>query len=83
MDVDRINDFNFLGLIINEHLNLKAHRDKDANSIFKTIDILNVLKHSLPRTLKTTLFNSLISHKLLPTGYENVRIKKCQKGQYG
>ncbi len=59
IDIDKVKDFSFLGLIINEHLNWNAHTEKVSNSISKTIGILNRLKHSLPPNIKTTLYNSL------------------------
>ncbi len=51
-------DFNFLSLIINEHLNWKTDTDKEVyNSIPKTIRILNRLKYFLPIQIKLTLYN--------------------------
>jgi hypothetical protein len=58
--IDRVTDFNFLGLMINEHLNWKTHTEKVSNSISKTIGILNRLKHFLPLNIKITLYNSLV-----------------------
>jgi hypothetical protein len=82
-EIDRVTEFNFLGLIINEHLNWKTHTEKVSNSISKTLGILNRLKHFLPLNIKTILYNSLIlshlNYCLLVWGYSNTRIKKLQK----
>ncbi len=43
IDIDRIKDFNFLGLVINEHLYWTSYTEKVANKISKTIGILNRL----------------------------------------
>ncbi len=50
--IERVKDFNFLGLIINENLSWKSHADKIANSISKTTVIMNRLKHLLPQKIK-------------------------------
>ncbi len=39
--IERVSDFNFLGLTINEHLNWNSHIDKLANKISKTMGVLN------------------------------------------
>ena len=52
--------FNFLGLIMDEHLNWKSHVDIFSNKCSKTIGVLNKLKYVLPLTVKLILYNSLI-----------------------
>ncbi len=52
--IEKVKDFNFLGLIINEHLNWKTDTDKVSNTISKTIGILNRLKYFLPIKIKLT-----------------------------
>ncbi len=49
--IDRVSDFNFLGLTINEHLNWKGHIDKLANKISKTMGVLNRLQHVVPPSM--------------------------------
>ncbi len=62
--IGQVNDFNFLGLTINEHLNWKSHLDKLSNNISKTMGVLN--KHFVPLNARVMIYNSLIlSHKLL------------------
>ena len=81
--IEKVSDFNFLGLTINEHLNWKSHTDKIANKISRNIGILNKLKHSLPLQTKVLIYNSLIlshiNYGLLVWGYSCVRITKLQK----
>ncbi len=85
-DIDRVKDFNFLGLVVNENLNWKSHTETVSNSMSKTIGILNMLnrlKHFVPLDIKTTLYNSLIlshiNYCLLISGYECSLIFKLQK----
>jgi len=82
-EIDRVSEFNFLGLIINENLNWKLHTEKIANGISKTIGVLNRLKHLLPLNIKITLYNSLIlshiNYCILVWGYDRERINKLQK----
>ena len=54
------NVFNFLGLIMDEHLNWKSHVETISNKCFMTIGVLNKLKYFLPLTVKLILYNSLI-----------------------
>ena len=81
--IERVHEFNFLGLMLNENLNWKNHINKISNKVSSTIGILNKLKHFLPLKTKVLLYNSLIlSHLnfgILAWGYECVRIAKLQK----
>ena len=54
-----VDNFNFLGIIINKHLNWTSHVDMSAK-LSKTIGILNTLKHVLPINIMRTLYISLI-----------------------
>lgn len=81
--IERVPDFNFLGITLNEHLNWKSHMDKIAAKLSRNIGILNNLKHYLPLTTKLTIYNSLIlshiNYGLLIWGFNNGRIYKLQK----
>ncbi len=46
--IDRVYEFNFLSLTINENLNWKSCISKIADKISKSMGILNKLKHFLP-----------------------------------
>ncbi len=71
--IDRVSDFNSLGLTINEHLNWKSHTDKLSNNISKTMGVLNKLKHFVPLNAKVMIYNSLIlshlNYCILAWGY--------------
>ncbi len=56
--VERVYQFNFLGIIVNEHLNWNSHVNKIANKISKSTGILNKLKHFLPLNAKVLIYNS-------------------------
>ncbi len=81
--IERVSDFNFLGITINEHLSWKSHIDKVSNKMSRNIGILNRLKHFLPISTKTTIYNSLVlSHVnfgLVIWGFSCQRILKLQK----
>ena len=81
--IERVSEFCFLGLIINENLTWNTHIDKVTNKISKYTGILNRLKHFLPKNIMRTLYCSLIQSQLiyciLVWGFENKRIEKAQK----
>ncbi len=56
--IERVYEFNFLGLNINENL------DKIANKISKSMCILNKLKHFLSLNAKLLIYSALISSYL-------------------
>ncbi len=58
--IERVREFDFLGLIINENLNWKAHMNKIANKFFKSMGILNRIKHFLPISAKLHIYNALL-----------------------
>ncbi len=80
--IDRVHEFNFLGLTMNGNLNWKSHINKLSDKVSKCIGILNKLKHFLPLTTKVLLYSSLIlSHlnfAILVWGYECEGIIKLQ-----
>ncbi len=70
-------------IIINENLNWKAHINKIANKISKSMGILNRLEHFLPNSAKLHIYNALILYHLnfeiLAWGHQCERIIKLQK----
>ena len=56
ISIERVYVFNFLGLIMDEHLNWKSHVENISNKCSKTIGILNKLKYFLPLTVKLILY---------------------------
>ena len=81
--IECVNDFNFLGITINNHLNWQSHTNKIANKISKTIGILNKLKHFLPPNTLYIMYNALIlphiNYGLLLWGHQAHQIVKLQK----
>ena len=75
-NIERVTQFNFLGLTINEHLTWKSHAAKVANK-------LNRLKRYLPLSALKTMYDSLIVSQLqcgiTCWGLEWNRIFKLQK----
>ena len=62
-DIAFVDNFNFLGIIINKHLNWTSHVDMLTAKLSKTIGrppILNTLKLVLPINIMRTVYNSLI-----------------------
>ena len=57
-NIDCVNNFNFLGIVLNQHLNWHSHTTKIANKICKIIGILNKLKHILPQQILSTIYTS-------------------------
>ena len=58
--IDRVNEFNFLGISFNEQLNWQSHINKISNRCSRIIGILNKLKRLLPLNIKIMLYNTLI-----------------------
>ena len=81
--IEKVYDFNFLGLTLNENINWKNHIEKIAIKSSKIIGILNKLKYILPTQIKLLLYNTLllphINYCILSWGYKCDRITKIQK----
>ena len=86
-NIEFIDNFNFLGITINKHLNWTKHNmDILFAKIAKTVGILNTLKHVLPTNILKMLYNSLIlchlNYGILLWGAQhnaNDKIHKLQK----
>ena len=59
-DIAFVDNFNFLGIIINKHLNWTSHVDMLTAKLSKTIGILNTLIRVMPINIMSTMYNSLI-----------------------
>ena len=81
--IERVQNFNFLGIIINENLNWKSHCDYIANKLTKINGIMNILKNVLPffimKTIYFSMFQSHLMYGLLLWGYNCNRVFKLQK----
>ena len=81
--IERVKEFDFLGLTLNENMDWSSHCHKIANKISRILGVMDRLKHYLPTSVLTTIYNSLIlSHLqycLTVWGYEHNRLTKLQK----
>ncbi len=81
--IERVAEFNILGLTLDENLNWKSHINKISNTISKSMGILNKLKHFIPIKNKILIYNSLVlSHlnfEILAWGFRCARLSKLQK----
>ncbi len=59
---EQVAEFNFLGLILDEHLTWKYHVNKISNKISQCMGILNRLKHFLPIQTKVLIYLQVLSH---------------------
>lgn len=83
MRIERLSEFNFLGIMFNDTLSWKSHTDKISSKVAKFVGILTKLKHYLPTHILRTLYCSMVqSHFLygiLVWGFELSRLQKIQK----
>ena len=83
IEIERVDNFNFLGITINKSLSWKPHIDNIAKKVPKFNGVLNRLKHILPenvfRTLYCSLIQSHLNYGILIWGFESIRLDKLQK----
>ena len=81
--IECVDEFNYLGLIINKNLKWNSHVNKIRNKISQTIGVINKLKHLIPQKTLLTIYNSLIlphiNYCILAWGHDSNRILKLQK----
>ena len=81
--IERVTEFNYLGLTVNEYMNWNSHTQKIANKISRTLGVMNGLKRYLPISAMKLMYDSLIlSHLqfgITNWGFEWDRISKLQK----
>ena len=78
-----VDNFNFLGVIIDKNLTWKNHLNKVSNKIVRIIGIMNKLKFTLPQNILINIYNSLIipqiNYCILLWGSENNRVLNYKK----
>ena len=83
IDIQRVDNFNFLGLRINHDLKWGIHKKHITGKLARTTGILYRLKHQYPKSALQTLYNSLIlphlTYCILSWGSDVVCINKLQK----
>ena len=81
--IERVTEFNFLGITINEFMNWGSHSVKIANKICRTLGVMNCLKRYLPLSALKIMYDSLISSHIqfgiTCWGFEWGRLAKLQK----
>ena len=82
-NIEKVEEFKFLGLTLDTHLNWKIHSENISNKCSRISGILNNLKYVLPERIKLLLYNTLllphIHYCLMTWGYHGQRIYKIQK----
>ena len=83
IQIEKVSEFSFLGITLNDNLIWHNHINKVANKISRNIGLLYKLKHFLPPFVLRTLYCSLILAHLnygnLIWGTNTARILKLQK----
>ena len=81
--IERVTDFNFLGLTFDEHMSWNSHINKISIKITKTVGVLSRLKRFLPQDILLTIYNALImphiQYGILCWGHKSSRIYNLQK----
>ena len=81
--IERVSEFIFLGLTLDECLNWKPHVQKISNKISRIIGVLCRLKNYLPKHILRTIYNSLIlphlQYAVLTWGFKMGRVELLQK----
>ena len=82
-NIEKVEQFKFLGSTLDSNLNWKKHSDNITNKCSQIIGILNRLKQILPLSIKIMLYNALllphIKYCLVTWGYQCKRINILQK----
>ena len=81
--IERVAEFNFLGLTVDENLNWNAHIQKASNKISRTLGVMCRLTNFLPLHVLRILYNSLIlphlQYGILTWEFCLGRLEKLQK----
>jgi uncharacterized secreted protein with C-terminal beta-propeller domain len=60
IEIEYVDQFNLLGIVINKNLNWIYHVDMISKKIAKTVGILHQLKYYLPQNALYNIYNALI-----------------------
>ena len=63
--IEQVNEFNFLGITLDQNITRKPHITKVAIKIARVIGVLHKLKHFFPQHILLTIYNSLIQPHLI------------------
>ena len=62
--IEQVNEFNFVGITLDQNITWKPHITKVAIKIARVIGVLHKLKHIFPQHILLTIYNSLIQPHL-------------------
>ena len=83
MHIEQVNEFNFLGLILDSNLNWKAHLSVISTKISRVIGLLHKLKYIFPKQVLHSIYNSLIilllNCSLLAWGIKSHKMNNCKR----
>ena len=83
VDIEKVDNFNFLGLVINKNLKWNSHVSYIASKISHSIGLFMILRHTLPTDILVLLYNSLIlphmTYCLLAWGDHQNQVSLLQK----
>ena len=83
INIERVADFNFLGIQLSEDLKWSKHQNNISLKLTKTVGVLNRLKYEYPLAILKTLYNTLflphLNYGILLWGSETESIHKVQK----
>ena len=81
--VEVVEDFNYLGIVLDKHLTWQKHVDSVHSKLSKVCGILAKIKHLVPQTTLKTIYNSLMACRLhygiLVWGKSSNKLFKIQK----
>ena len=81
--IERVDNFNFLGVVIDKHISWKYHTEMLSNKISKYCGVLSRLKNYLPLFILRTMYFSMVhlhlNYGLFAWGFDSNRIIKLQK----
>ena len=83
VNIEYVNEFNFLGLMLDQHLNWKPHINMVSMKISKTIGIMYRLKNIFPKQAMLNIYNALVlsylNYGLIVWGKNSEKLFKLQK----
>ena len=83
VNIETVNSFDFLCIILDKHLTWKDHIQKISNRISCSIGVINRLKRFIPQPILKIIYNSMIlpylNYSILTWGTKSKRLQKLQK----
>ena len=90
--IEQVEEFNFLGITVDQNVNWDAHITKISIQLARVIGILHKLKRTFPQHILRTIYNSLINSSTLylrtvPLGikmqtYKSIAEESCKDSNF-